>query len=251
MQRVKLLMKSDSWKGVVYSSQKDAETVKIMGNLFFGGSGAGNRLRVNVKDLKTGRITSITVPRPHEVSNRGRVRKIQRTWVVSFHKSQSFLLSHTVHCGAVVGTHTEHRRKKSDAKVQEKRHCWRQETSCGHIWRSYEQRNVRANDKDCQLVLREGGKKRRAIERLGTLCQDPYGKNLRYQILKPASTWKPRLHTYNNASLSLSLPLLPPLTSLFPGGKYYRAQAVNWRRMWRQTRADASRPRQSATGGEH
>lgn len=72
-------MKSDSWKGVVYSSQKDAETVKIMGNLFFGGSGAGNRLRVNVKDLKTGRITSITVPRPHEVSNRGRVRKIQRT----------------------------------------------------------------------------------------------------------------------------------------------------------------------------
>lgn len=48
---------------------------KIMGNLFFGGSGAGNRLRVNVKDLKNGRITSITVPRPHEVSNRGESEK--------------------------------------------------------------------------------------------------------------------------------------------------------------------------------
>lgn len=38
-----------------------------MGNLFFGSSGSGNRLRVNVKDLRTGRITTVNVPRPHEV----------------------------------------------------------------------------------------------------------------------------------------------------------------------------------------
>ena len=56
-------------KAVLLKNKSGCGKNTRMGNLFgFGSSNDSNRIRVNIKDLKTGRVIAIPVQKPFEVS---------------------------------------------------------------------------------------------------------------------------------------------------------------------------------------